>query len=244
MFDFFKKNKENSSPKLFYTTDIHSHILPGIDDGSPNIEKSIELVRSMQEWGIKRIITTPHVTEETFENTPETIQNAYDELMLALKENDIEMDICFSAEYRMDENFIKQLENNQIIPLPHNHILIENSFIQAFWDLKNMIFQLGVKGYSPILAHPERYAYYFNEKSIYNELHDMGCLFQVNLLSLAGYYGKGPKEIGTWLVNKGYVDFIGTDLHHANHAEAITAFIGSKDYKKIASKLEIKNNIL
>ena len=104
MFSFFKK-KNSQTHKLCYEVDLHSHILPGIDDGSPNTEKSIGLIREMQNWGIRKIIATPHIAEETFENTPETIKNAWDLLKTALKSEGIEQEICYSAEYRIDDGF-------------------------------------------------------------------------------------------------------------------------------------------
>ena len=130
MFSFFKK-KNSQTHKLCYEVDLHSHILPGIDDGSPNTEKSIGLIREMQNWGIRKIIATPHIAEETFENTPETIKNAWDLLKATLKTEGIEQEICYSAEYRIDDGFIRMFESNQLIPLPDNYLLVENSFIQA-----------------------------------------------------------------------------------------------------------------
>ena len=240
MFSIFsKKAKQATMP---YTTDLHSHILPGIDDGSQNVETSLKLVDQMQQWGITKIVTTPHVTEETFENTQETIKAAYNELKTHLSNDAPE--IIFSAEYRMDENFMKHLKNNTLIPLPNNYLLIENSFVQPFWDLKNLIFELQLKGFKPILAHPERYTYYYEQKRIYTDLIHLGCLFQINWLSIAGYYGKDTKAIAHWMIDNGYVDFMGTDLHNMHHAEAITEYLNSKDYQKVIRKLNLKNELL
>ena len=222
MFSFFKK-KNSQTHKLCYEVDLHSHILPGIDDGSPNTEKSIGLIREMQNWGIRKIIATPHIAEETFENTPETIKNAWDLLKTALKSEGIEQEICYSAEYRIDDGFIRMFESNQLIPLPDNYLLVENSFIQA---------------------HPERYAYYHNQKNIYTTMHNNGCAFQVNLLSFYGYYGKSVKEAAFWLAEQGYIDFLGTDLHNMNHVQAISNFLTTKDYTKLISKINIKNDML
>ena len=242
MFNLFKKSRKEEKPKLFYNSDMHCHILPGIDDGSPDVETSVQLVRRMAEWGIRHVVATPHVTEYTFENTEETISAAYNELMERLKEEDIDMDIVFSAEYRMDENFLELVQRNELLPVPGNRLLIENSFLQPFWDIKNLIFQLQLKGYEPILAHPERYIYYFRDKSVYRELIQAGCRMQINLLSLAGYYGKEVQQVGMWLVKEGLVHFIGSDLHHEDHADAIDHFLGSSAYIKIIPQLERVQN--
>ena len=195
LFDFLSKKKKTDY-KLFYDTEVHCHILPGIDDGSPDVATSVELVRQMSDLGIRRIITTSHVTESTFENTPETIRKAYTELRSALDAEGIEMEIHTSAEYRMDEFFINQVKENNLLPFPENYILIENSFFQPFWDIKSLIFDLKLKGYTPILAHPERYSYYHNTPNIYKELHDsLGCYIPNN-----GYLVKWAKQ-GVLLLN-------------------------------------------
>lgn len=235
LFDFFGAKKEVNK-RLFYNTEVHCHILPGIDDGAQDVAASVALVKEMKAWGIERIITTSHVTESTFENTPETITNAYNELRTALDQEGIAVDIHLSAEYRLDEYFLKQLNNATLLPFPENYLLIENSFFQPFWEIKELIFDLQLKGYIPILAHPERYMYYHKTPKIYEELHDQGCLFQVNLLSLSGYYYPEVKNMAWRLLDKGMVDFIGSDLHKPSHVEHITNYMGCKEYRKLEQK--------
>lgn len=242
IFNFLGK-KHNTDTTLFYDTEVHCHILPGIDDGSPDVETSVALVQQLKNWGIQRIITTSHVTESTFENTPESMRQAYDRLRKALDDRGIEIEIKTSAEYRMDEYFLKQLQAGTIISFPDNYLLIENSFFQPFWELRELVFDLQLKGYTPMLAHPERYVYYHKTPQIYKELHDQGLLFQVNLLSLAGYYNPDVKEMAWKLLDNGMVDLIGSDMHHMQHAAHITKFIGSKEYEKLKQKAgNILNN--
>lgn len=242
IFNFLGK-KHNVDSTLFYDTEVHCHILPGIDDGSPDVDTSVALVQQLKNWGIQRIITTSHVTESTFENTPDSMQHAYDTLRKALDERGIEIDIEISAEYRMDEYFLEQLNAGKIMPFPGNYLLIENSFFQPFWELRELVFDLQLKGYTPVLAHPERYMYYHKTPQIYKELHDQGLLFQVNLLSLAGYYNAEVKEMAWKLLDNGMVDLIGSDMHHMQHAAHITKFIGSKEYEKLKQKAAgIHNN--
>ncbi len=244
LFDFLGKKKETNNT-LFYDTEVHCHILPGIDDGSRDVATSVELVKQMKSWGIRRIVTTSHVTESTFENTPETITTAYNQLRSALDNEGIEIEIHTSAEYRMDEYFLNLVKSGTLLPFPENYILIENSFFQPFWEIRELIFKLQLKGYSPILAHPERYKYYHSTPQIYKELHDQGCLFQVNLLSLSGYYYPEVKDMAWHLLNQGMVDFIGSDIHHLRHAEHITQYLASKEYNKLKEKAgNILNNKL
>lgn len=237
MFNFFSK-KSQDDKRLFFTTDIHSHVVPGIDDGSPTVERSVELVDRMRRWGIEKFIVTPHVTQDTFENTPEIISEAYGELREGLRQAGIEVDMDYSAEYRIDEMFVEQLEAGIVRRLHGSYLLVENSYIQEPYNLDQILFQISMKGFRPILAHPERYIYYYDKRDRYDELHRNGILFQVNLLSLAGFYGKEPKKIAEMLIDKDYVDFLGTDLHRRTHADVIEQYIGSKDYRRHREKLE------
>lgn len=243
MFNFFHKT---TAPKpLFpYTTEVHCHLLPGIDDGAPDTEHALPLLRQVHEWGVEKVIATPHVTEATFENTPQTVSDAYERLTREPEFGEIGIQLSYSAEYRMDDNFLNLLQRNEIMPMPGNHILIENSFLQPFWNIKELIFDLQLKGYAPILAHPERYAYYSADKKIYQELHDHGCEFQVNLLSLAGYYNKSSREAAEWLVAKHLVDYLGSDMHNSNHALYLGKYLTSKDFVKHIKGIQLKNDTL
>lgn len=237
--------KKKTPEQLFYHTDLHSHLLPGIDDGSPDAATSVELLRYMQSWGVKRLCVTPHVVLGRFENTPESIGAAYRQLQQEMDRQGVEMEIHCSAEYRMDDNFHRILDagGSELLPLPGNYLLVENSFSQPALDLDNLLFNLMLKGFQPILAHPERYHYYHSKKESYQHLHNAGCLFQVNLLSLAGHYGKAPKEVALWLCKNDMVDFLGSDLHHRDHAEAITEWLCTKEYRQLADRLEnIRND--
>lgn len=246
LFNFFKRKEKPEPQKLFYSTDIHSHVLPGIDDGSPNTDVSIALLEAMKSWGIDSIIATPHIAEESFENTPQTIKKAYDKLSVRMLDMGVDMNVKFSAEYRIDNRFRKMFEDDELIIIPNDYLLIENSFVQPPIDLKNIIYELQLKDIKPVLAHPERYGYYQRKKEIYEELYESGCEFQINLLSLAGYYGDREKETALWLANKGYISFVGTDLHHFGHVEMINKFLRSKEYPSIAERVAplIKNNQL
>lgn len=246
LFNFFKRKEKPEPQKLFYTTDIHSHVLPGIDDGSPNTDVSIALLEAMKSWGIDSIVATPHIAEDSFENTPQSIKKAYDKLSVRMLDMAMDMNVKFSAEYRIDNRFRKMFEDDELIIMPNNYLLIENSFVQPPIDLKNIIYELQLRDLKPILAHPERYGYYQRKKEIYEELFESGCEFQINLLSLAGYYGDREKETALWLANKGYISFVGSDLHHFGHVEVINKFLRSKEYPSIAERVAplIKNNQL
>lgn len=227
MFKIFNfKSKTKEPVELCFSTDIHCHVVPGVDDGSPDAATSADLIERMQAWGIKRIYASPHVTQCTFENSPATIEPAMELLRAELKSRGNDIFVGHGAEYRIDDFFDQALEKGtDLMLLPDNYILIENSFMQEPGNLSQLVFDLQVKGFRPILAHPERYSYYYIKKQRYNDLHDAGLLFQINLLSLAQAYGKMECKIAEHLIAEGLVDFVGTDLHKAKHADAIDAYL-------------------
>lgn len=236
MFNFFKK-KPKEPVELFFHTDIHCHLVPGIDDGQKEAESAADLVAHEHSWGVRRIITTPHVTQDTFENTPEIINEAFEKLRSAVEARGTDIELLHSAEYRIDGFFQEQLEAGNVNPMPNRYLLVENSFVQEAWHLDELLFDLKIKGFRPILAHPERYSYYFNKRQRYEQLHNAGTLFQINLLSLAGHYGKEVKHVAEYLVENNMVDFIGTDMHNHNHCQAIENYMTTKDYRRHASIL-------
>lgn len=235
MFDFFKKPKEPI--KLCFSTDIHCHVVPGVDDGSPDAATSADLIEHMQTWGIGRIIASPHVTQNTFENDHSTIGPAMAALHAELERRGNNIEVSHSAEYRIDELLLKRIEAGDLMPLPNDYLLIENSFMQEPWNLDRLVFDLQVRGFHPILAHPERYSYYYNRKDRYTELHNAGLAFQINVLSLAGAYGKAERKVACHLIDAGLVDFIGTDLHRRSHVEAIEAYLKTKEARNDMSAL-------
>lgn len=245
LFNLFSKSTKTAV--LPFTTDIHCHVLPGVDDGSPDTTTSVELVRRMHEWGISRIIATPHITDVTFPNTPDTLDPPLEELRSALEANGIDVELQRASENRIDDFFRSQLDAGVITPYPGNYLLVENSFVQEPWQLDQFLFDLKIKGFMPVLAHPERYHYYFEDHpERYDMLHNSGTLFQINLLSLAGYYSKKEKKTAEKLIEKGYVDFLGTDLHNHRHADAIEAYLLTKEAGKHFKALEgkIRNDTL
>lgn len=236
LFSIFNKK---GAIELPFTTDIHCHILPGVDDGSPDVDTSIALVERMQKWGIKRIIASPHVTESSFENTPDILDPALEQLQNELAKRGNNISVSRSSENRIDEFFLDLLAKGQIKPLPNNYLIVECSFIQEPWHIDQILYDIKIKGYKPIIAHPERYFYYHGRNNDrYTQLHDSGTLFQINVLSLAGAYGKPEKKVAEELIEKGYVDFLGTDLHNYRHADIIDKYLTTSDARKHAKALQ------
>ena len=244
MFHFFKSDTKKAASYLTlpFQTDIHSHILPGIDDGAPDISSSIQLLKGLYQLGIRKTIATPHIIADLYRNTNFTIQVALDELQLACANENMDITISAAAEYMLDEYFVNLL--NQNIPLLciyKNLVLTELSYATSSENLNEIAFAMLSNGYQPILAHPERYVYYHNDYSNYGLLKDMGFLFQVNVLSLTGYYGRSVAKMSKYLFDNNLVDFVGTDLHHIRHLEMlqkksslelIQKYVGNKTYNQ------------
>lgn len=243
MFNFFSKAPKSN--KFWFKTDIHCHVLPGIDDGAQETDASLAIISDLAEMGIERIIASPHITQATFENNAETLDAAQASLDAALAAAGIDIPVTHSAENRIDDLLINNIKNNTLLTLPGNYVIIENSFMQEPMQIDDIVFDLQVRGYHPILAHPERYGYYHNHPGRYRQLHEKGLLFQVNALSLAGAYGRSQKKMGEYLIEKGYVDFIGTDSHNTTHTALLKKYLSTKDAARHAAALpNLLNDIL
>ena len=239
----FLKKKKIPLSELFSNNfvDIHSHLLPGIDDGAKDLNRSIELIKKMSSYGIKNFITTPHVLGDVYPNSTQTIKNKLLEVQNELKNQGLlDITIRAAAEYMMDEQFSKLLEKDDILTLKDNFVLVEMSYFNAPFNLFEILFEIQLKGYKPVLAHPERYNFYHNDFENYYKLKKAGCLFQLNLLSLTTQYGKNVQKLSAKLLNENMYDFVGTDTHHHNHLELLKE-IGTEKIKKSISHL-LDNN--
>jgi tyrosine-protein phosphatase YwqE len=247
MISIFKKQYPSQPIDLsLLVTDIHSHLLPGIDDGSPDVETSLQLINGLEELGIRQFITTPHIMGDMYKNTPASIHQALTQLMEASVASKRNIKLIAAAEYYLDDHLTSLLQVKEpLLSVQQKSVLVEFSFMYQPMNLKDQLFELQVKGYQIILAHPERYAYFSASKKIYDEFKSLGCFFQVNLLSFEGYYGKTAQELALHLVSKNYIDFVGTDLHHKRH---LTALQQSSQIMPVLKKLlhsgKLKNSTL
>jgi protein-tyrosine phosphatase len=223
MFGLFKSKPIQSLNSYFpFYTDIHSHILPGIDDGSPDIATSLSLIEGLMKLGVKSSVATPHIIGDIYRNDRDTINNALEKLRAALAENNIDFKVNAAAEYMLDAYFLELLhDKSPLLTLKDNLVLTEFSYSEKPYNAEQMVFALITGGYRPVLAHPERYAYFHNDHKQYDHLKDLGFLLQVNLLSLTGYYGKPAAKAAAYILKNGLASFTGTDLHHERHMQAL-----------------------
>jgi tyrosine-protein phosphatase YwqE len=212
---FGGKLKEASLSGL--RTDIHSHLIPGIDDGSTSIEDSLNLIRGLHELGYTKLITTPHIMSDYYRNTPEIISAGLETIREAVKKEGIPVTLEAAAEYYCDHEFEKKIEQKQLLTFSGKYVLIELSYLNPSDNFETVTFKLQLEGYIPVLAHPERYPYWYHSFDRYAEIRDKGVLFQINLASVTGHYGAGPKRIAERLIETNMVDLLGSDLHKMSH---------------------------
>jgi tyrosine-protein phosphatase YwqE len=224
---------------------MHSHLLPALDDGLQSLEQTLKFVKELSLLGYTKLICTPHIISDMYPNSPQTILPKLQLVRDALKENNIPVQIEAGAEYMVDNNFEMSIQNNELLlTFGKNLILIEMSYAVASSNIEKVIFDLRLKGLHPVLAHPERYNYYFNDFEKYQRFADMGCLIQINLLSLLGYYGKPIKKTAEKLLKNNMVDLLGTDMHHENHLRALKELASQKSFYKLFENATIRNKAL
>ena len=224
--------------------DMHSHLIPGIDDGVATLNQSIALIREMYDLGFSKIITTPHIQGEVYKNTPEIILAGLGDVRQAIKAEGINVQLEAAAEYLLDDGFAEKFQSKNLLTFGNKHILVEMSYFSPHPNLFNFIFDLQIDGYKVILAHPERYSYWFNNFNKFEELKDRSVFFQLNTISLGGYYGEMVKKVAEKLVDANMIDFLGTDMHNINYLNGLKDTQSEKYLDKILSSGKIMNSIL
>jgi protein-tyrosine phosphatase len=214
--------------------DMHSHLIPGIDDGSKSLEESLDLIQRLSSYGLRKIITTPHIMSEYYKNTPEIISMGLEDLHKAVKAEGISIEIEAAAEYYIDEIFLEKIKAGEdLLSFGDKYILIETGFINKPQMLLETMFQLEMAGYKPILAHPERYQYLLADQGFLEELIDRKTIFQVNLLSLTGFYSKPVKDFAENLIERESVTFLGTDCHNPRYLDMLETLPKQKALSQI-----------
>jgi protein-tyrosine phosphatase len=247
VFGLFKKKDKTHYPRIenyaSFGTDIHSHLIPGIDDGVQTMEESLHMIRAMSDLGFRKLVTTPHIMSDGFRNTPEIILAGLKQVQDAVAAQHIPVTIEAAAEYYFDDAFLQKLEAAPLLTIGNKYLLFEISYMNYPEKLSEAVFKIITKGYTPLLAHPERYPFWFGKFDEYHKLKDAGVLFQMNTNSLGGYYGGGVKKAAEWLVDNNLVDFIGSDLHGDRHLAGLKKTINEKHLWKLAA-IGMKNSSL
>jgi len=224
----FQKDKELDAISLgSLKTDIHSHLIPGVDDGAKRMENSIRLIQDLAEFGYKNFITTPHIMSDLYPNEKSDLIQKADDLREELDKENIDVTLQISAEYYLDQHFMKLIAKNDLMPFGDNFILFEMGFIEKSPLLQECVFELQSAGYKPILAHPERYSYMHKSIDQYESLCDQGVYLQLNINSVTGHYGPLVLKTSEELVSKDMISVLGTDCHHLGHIELMEKAVKS-----------------
>ena len=230
-------------------TDMHSHVLPGLDDGAETLDHSLALLRELRDGGFRKLILTPHIMGDFYKNTPEGIREA----LLLLREaaavaglGDVELECA--AEYYLDEFLGQKLANGtEMLSFggDKRYLLFETSYMNEPLNLPETLFELKSRGYRPVLAHPERYTYLYGRFAELEKMRqEKGVLFQINLNSLVGYYSPAAQKVAEQLVDGGLVDFVGTDTHHLRHLDTLLRKTARSPYFGKLLQLPLLNRTL
>ncbi|HOY32651.1 MAG TPA: hypothetical protein PKW80_12305 [Bacteroidales bacterium] len=239
------RNKESLIPDIadIYTIDLHSHLIPGIDDGAGSFEEALEIISSLNKSGIKKIITTPHMSR-LFRNSPEIIHPLFEKLKKRIVENNVDIELAVAAEYLVDEGFQQILESGRLMTFGNKYVLIELPLLYPFSGLSDMLFEMQSRGYNVVLAHPERYLYWQNDLGAFYKLKDREIVFQLNILSLTKNYSAQTHKLALKLIREGLIDVIGTDIHKPAQIPLIKETLTGKLFQELARTGQIKNNML
>ena len=221
--------------------DIHNHLLPGIDDGSTSLEETTLLIEGMKKLNIHSAIATPHTFGKLWDNTPDTIKNAFE--IATVQDSNKYFLKGYASEYMLDNSFMQRLKEGPLLCTHENYILLEFDLFLKPINLYDMLFEIKIKGYKIIIAHPERYLYFHDNIKKYENLKEFGVYFQLNLLTMVGHYGKNIKKMAEQLLEKELYDFTGTDIHNNIH---IDHFINKPIYLSNKNQLNnlLKNNAI
>ena len=244
-FNWFKKENNTIVTSSNYKLDIHSHLIPGIDDGVKDLNEAIEVIEALKELGYTRLITTPHVMQGVYANTKTILLEKLADLKQVILERKLDISIEVSAEYYVDEYFIELLKTNksELLPINDTYILIETGFLQKSPLLEEAVFLIQALGYKPLLAHPERYIYMHQDVQYYTKLKERGVLFQLNLTSLTGHYSLEVKRIANKLIDLGYYDCVGSDCHGMRHVNLMKLAFQTNEYTKLTKHSVINSSI-
>ncbi|TDH27375.1 histidinol phosphatase [Segetibacter sp. 3557_3] len=247
MLDFLFGTKKVEADLSFLAVDMHSHLLPGIDDGAKDITKSMELITALKDLGYRKLICTPHILSDLYPNSRETILPKLELVRAAIASAGLDIEIEAAAEYMVDDEFSRLLAGatrNDLLTLGKDHILVEMSYLAPSPYFEESLFKLQILGLIPVLAHPERYSYYHKNFNTYKRYKELGCKLQVNLGSLSGGYGPDVKKAAEKLFKNNMVDFLGTDMHHNGHLTMLRSLATKKELYDLTSGANLQNKML
>ena len=226
-----------------FKSDMHSHLIPGIDDGAQDMDQTIAMLAKFESLGYKKVVTTPHIMTDSFPNNPEIILSGLEKVKNEIKKVGIEIEIEAAAEYYFDETLMPKIKNKELLTFGDNYVLVEFAFHSPPQFLDQLFFELKTHGYRPVIAHFERYLYYLGKIDKAEKWRSEGINIQINLNSLFGQYGPEVQKQAEKLIDEGQFDFVGTDCHRIEHLMILEKNLSSPHLHKIGKYL-VKNMVL
>lgn len=241
----FKKEPQLSPIDLsILKVDFHSHLIPGIDDGSKSMEETISMLKRFKALGYKKVITSPHVMSDYYKNTPEIILGGVEKVKEELRNQNIDIEFGAAAEYYLDEELENKIKKNEVLTFGNKHLLFELPFFSEPPNLDSIIFDMQTNGYQAVLAHPERYGYWYQDFDRYHSLKERGVELQLNILSLIGHYSPETQKIAEQMVDNNLVDYLCTDCHNERHLDLIEIARTKPYVHKLIESGLLKNNLI
>jgi tyrosine-protein phosphatase YwqE len=244
-FSLFHKSKpDRDLSHGYFDVDFHSHLIPGIDDGSKSYDESIDIITFFKSLGVQKMITTPHISMEYYPNKHEDVIERFQKLKEEVAKAGMDMKLEVAAEYMIDDGFRALMNKGNLLTFGNNYLLVELSGFSEHPDFSSLIFDLQTSGYNVILAHPERYSFWHTNKKMYTTLKERDVIFQINALSLTNVYSTDVNKTAKWLIENKMIDFIGSDVHHASQKEIYRKALSSTLFDKLKETATIRNNEL
>ena len=238
----FRRSSLDSLDFTILKTDMHSHLIPSIDDGSKSIEETIQLISALKNLGFSKIITTPHTMSDYYKNSSEIINKGTDEVCEEIKKRDLQIEFNSASEYYVDYDFRQKIGKSQFLTFGSKYLLIEFPFVDKPKDIDEIIFELQLSGYNIVLAHPERYLYYTIKEL--KKFIKKGVLLQLNLLSITGYYSKKVRKNAEKLIDEDMISFVGSDCHNMHHVIKLRECLTNPLWHKLSRSENLLNNTL
>ncbi|MEZ0485094.1 tyrosine-protein phosphatase [Fibrella aquatica] len=228
-----------------WQVDMHSHLIPDIDDGVKSLDETLICLKQFAEWGIRKVITTPHVSRDWYPNTPAIMQEGLARVQALIDEHQLPITLELAAEYLLDDFFIEQLNRGELLTFGEKrYLLVETGWSAPPYQLTDMLFRIQTRGYVPVLAHPERYKYYHTDREALAQLRETGCLFQLNWMSLSGRYGSQVERQARFLLERKWVSFIGSDLHRSHDLKTMKNLLNQADLQLLSEQPLLNTSLL
>ncbi len=244
---FFGRRRVEMLPPVdlsILKVDMHSHLIPGIDDGSRSMDETIAMLAKFESFGYQKVITTPHIMGDFYKNTPEIILGGLEDVRSTAKQLGLKIEIEAAAEYYFDESLMDRLKRKEkLLTFGDNHVLFEFSMMSKPDQIEELLFEMLTQNYKPILAHFERYTFFFGSVDKAIEWRKKGVDIQLNFNSLTGHYGPDVKKQAERLVDSGAIDFVASDCHRMDHLMIMERNLQVPYFHKVL-KLELKNSLL